>query len=365
MKKAGTSASLLLVTGVVFGACSDANDPFGVQGSARDVPSSEPASYTADEPFTTDLIAGRHMDIGEMQVWNDADVLNVKYVIDQADWCIYETHMHVATSLADLPQTKKGNPKPGHFDNKMDHECVTEFTYIVELVWAPGTELFIAAHADVSNGEGAWAAGPGFPGRNWATYFNFTVTEMMVQLPAVGPAVRWRSFGDTGEDEVYLGVGNLGADERVASNFGSTPWGSSNSVSFAYDPANDKLTTQVQIDQQTSFSLEYPNFASELASRTTCTLESLNALVITAVAGDPETTVIMNGINYNDGTNDIAIGDWSGTSDPSILEIAEADLGVDFRDGFTITGTLALSGSFGVDPELSRFEIAVTCPSGA
>jgi len=61
-----------------------------------------------------------------------------------------ETHLHVDGGLNPIPQTKKGNPIPGQFDYSECHEpCVTEYTYEVELDWAPCTVLEIAAHAVV------------------------------------------------------------------------------------------------------------------------------------------------------------------------------------------------------------------------
>ena len=65
-------------------------------------------AHTADEPFVTDLIAGRHMDVGDVLVWNDADYLYVKYVTI-ADWCLTQTRLHIATDIDGMPQTEKGN----------------------------------------------------------------------------------------------------------------------------------------------------------------------------------------------------------------------------------------------------------------
>jgi hypothetical protein len=101
------------------------------------------------DPFVTELLAGQTEKVGEVQVWNDADFLYVKYVIDAAGWCMTESHLAVATSLAGIPQ-KNGNPPPGQFPYKANHNpCVTEYTYQVPITWPAGAELFIAAHAVV------------------------------------------------------------------------------------------------------------------------------------------------------------------------------------------------------------------------
>jgi hypothetical protein len=118
-------------------------------------------AHTENEPFVVELYAGQNIDVGEINVWNDADYLYVKYLIDDdltpddpsddgVPTLIYETHLHVAEFPDLIPQTKKGNPIPGQFDNKTEHNPgVTEFTYQIPLVWGIDTEICIAAHAVV------------------------------------------------------------------------------------------------------------------------------------------------------------------------------------------------------------------------
>jgi hypothetical protein len=144
------------------------------------------AAHTMDDPFVTDLIAGggnakSAIDVGEILVWNDCNYLYVKYVTD-GYWTILETHLHVALSLDGIPQTKKGNPKPGHFEfhsYELLGDYVTEVTFEIplELGWQYCVELFIAAHAVVVNGrcqvETAWGAGYDFEGKNWATFLTY------------------------------------------------------------------------------------------------------------------------------------------------------------------------------------------------
>jgi len=137
-------------------------------------------------PYVTDLIAGggnpkSAIDVGEVIAWNDEDFLYVKYVTTD-DWYITETHLHVADSLEGIPQTKKGNPIPGHFDYAECHDPpVQTYTYTIPWTWSPGTTLYIAAHSvvvkiidgDVVQEETAWGEGEDFPGKNWATYFEY------------------------------------------------------------------------------------------------------------------------------------------------------------------------------------------------
>jgi hypothetical protein len=149
------------------------------------------SAHTESDPFVTDLVAGRDIDAGEVLVWNDADYLYVKYAT-AAGWCLSETHLHVAAALEGIPQTKNGNPIPGHFDYKSLHACSAETTYTIPMPWATGTELYIAAQAELlavtPSGfvysiylpQGAWGAGFDFPGKTPATYFTYTVQEVLV-----------------------------------------------------------------------------------------------------------------------------------------------------------------------------------------
>lgn len=118
-----------------------------------------PASaHTEADPMVVDLIAGQHTDVGDVLVWNDANNLYVKYMIEDPEdsddlWALTETHIAVATSYGALPQTKKGNPIPGQFAYSTEHDpAVTEFVYEIPKTWNAGTELYIAAHAVVQNG---------------------------------------------------------------------------------------------------------------------------------------------------------------------------------------------------------------------
>ncbi|MGI6208704.1 MAG: hypothetical protein ACOYEW_10915 [Anaerolineae bacterium] len=161
-------------------------------------------AHTQEDPLRVDLIAGQNMDAGDVLVWNGVEngraFLQVTYA--GKDWCVGETHLHVATSLADIPQTRSGNPIPGQFTYKREGACTPGASIRIPLDNVPvGTVLYIAAHAEVfpmvdgggsccgcdpcgdlcsrcdctGEGETAWGFGPGFSGANWATYFTYTV----------------------------------------------------------------------------------------------------------------------------------------------------------------------------------------------
>jgi hypothetical protein len=124
-------------------------------------------AHTPDDPFVTDLTAGggnikSAMDVGDVHVWNDGEYLYVEYVVTDEEWCLTETHLEVAIALEDIPQ-KNGNPPPGQFTYKGEHDCVLGVTYTIPLGdWALGTELLIAAHGVVQTG-GAGGLGGTLP----------------------------------------------------------------------------------------------------------------------------------------------------------------------------------------------------------
>jgi len=168
--------------------------------------------HTEGDPFTTDLIAGggspaSAIDVGDVLVWNDGDTLYVKYVIYEDGWCLTETHLHVAKSEGEIPQTKKGNPIPGQFDYKSEHDCVTDYT--IQLNWCPNTELFIAAHAVVQKTTVITAA----------PYYASTVVSYIQGLTKGGTSVRTeRSTPEQGL------IFEIGQDEHNFFSLGFGGW---------------------------------------------------------------------------------------------------------------------------------------------
>lgn len=131
--------------------------------------------------LVTDLIASQHYDVGDVTIWNDADFLYVEYKLSIIWLRLYQTHLHVATSLEDIPQSN-GNAIPGQFAYKTTHKrWVQNYTYQVPLdeSWETGTELYIASHATITGicnlFATAWGDGINFPGNKWGTYIIYTL----------------------------------------------------------------------------------------------------------------------------------------------------------------------------------------------
>jgi len=148
----------------------------------QDLYAGSPHYYGEPGPKDPSWYYAHRMRVGWVRVWNDGDNLYVRYTT--LDVGMDETHVAVAEAFEDIPQTKSGNPKVGQFPYK--HEglggAMTDLYTIPLGDWGPGTELVIAAHAALCNGETAWAdcGGPDayFPGNNWATYFTYIVQEI-------------------------------------------------------------------------------------------------------------------------------------------------------------------------------------------
>ena len=131
--------------------------------------------------LTTTLIAGQNTAAGSVTVFTDGNQICANYTTVDG-WVLTETHFAIATTLDGIPQTKKGNPRPGLFPYTSYHDPgLTDFTFCFEWPIVAEETVFVAAHAVVErpDGEGGvqqetgWGDGEPFPGANWATYFTF------------------------------------------------------------------------------------------------------------------------------------------------------------------------------------------------
>jgi hypothetical protein len=147
-------------------------------------------------PDVVTLWAGQTIDAGTVTVSNDEFNLYVTFTTAN-DWLLSETHLHVADSLAEVPQTKKGNPKIGNFAYQTTHDpYATEHTYTIakdNLSLDDNNSVVVAAHASVvqvdSSGnvidqETGWGAGDPFVDKgSWAMYFQYTWQECSAPPP--------------------------------------------------------------------------------------------------------------------------------------------------------------------------------------
>ena len=133
------------------------------------------------------LYAGQDMDVGDVRVsYDGTDNLTVEFVVVSDNWALAETHVHVAATLEDIPQTKNGNPIPGKFDYSAEYipadRTASDTLVIAVGQLEEGDSIYIAAHAEIVKldadaqiiqEESAWGDGQDFEGANWATYIVF------------------------------------------------------------------------------------------------------------------------------------------------------------------------------------------------
>ncbi len=127
------------------------------------------ASYT--------LYAGRSIDVGTVDVTSDGTYIYVTFNTTDG-WLLALTQSHVAGTLAGIPQTRRGNPMPGHFAGQSGWlGGATSYTETFPIADLGGKDVFVAAHAIVGRItrtciqiESAWAGDSDFPGHSWANY---------------------------------------------------------------------------------------------------------------------------------------------------------------------------------------------------
>jgi hypothetical protein len=152
-----------------------------------------PASVLAGYQVSPRLMAGQDTFVGVVQISGDPGGLTAHFMLrGGAGWCMTESAVHVVpvvagdvdAALAQIPQNRNGNPIPGHFDYKADHDCVTDYVLSIPVDGLYGSELLFAIHAVVIGPEGqeetAWTINCGgtfgpqpLPGANWGFYALF------------------------------------------------------------------------------------------------------------------------------------------------------------------------------------------------
>lgn len=101
------------------------------------------------------LIAGQEIYVGDVYVWNDNDNFHVLYRTFD-DWYLLETHLQVSKTEPEIPQTKKGNPIPGHFEfseifDIKDYRTDWYISFPIPDNMEYGETIVIAAHAEVAH----------------------------------------------------------------------------------------------------------------------------------------------------------------------------------------------------------------------
>jgi len=166
--------------------------------------------------------------------------------------------------------------------------------------------------------------------------------------------VRFRSFANTGGGEVYTGLANFGGGpNRVEADL---IWTEENIVTFTFDATADKLIASVTSESGTT-TIEYADLSAMLAKKGGAyTIADLNVMQITLANRDKNSAATFSNVAINGqsvGTfSEAGWNDWMVT-------------GIDFSQGFSVTGTIQLSGAFSNSQEKSKVEIKVGYSSDA
>lgn len=105
------------------------------------------AQVPCGTPLVKDLLAGQSIDAGNVTIYNTADSLYI-FVETSGNWRLTSTKIYVGT-LAGMPQTNTGNPKPGQFPYKKNFNppSTTSLT-VISLANLPACYI-VAVHADL------------------------------------------------------------------------------------------------------------------------------------------------------------------------------------------------------------------------
>jgi Ca2+-binding RTX toxin-like protein len=178
---------------------------------------------------------------------------------------------------------------------------------------------------------------------------------------------RYRSLGNSGGEEIYAGVPDLGtAARRTGAN--ATWVAGDNFVSFTLDPVNDKLISSMS-NSAGSWSVEYPNLAAQISTfHPGKSIADLDVLKIFMRNGDAQLGYVnVRDVEF-DGTPIDADPYAAGMQDftPSVFPPTVAldtwtITGLDFTDpaGWTMTARIERVGAFSTSQEATRVEFAL------
>jgi predicted ribosomally synthesized peptide with SipW-like signal peptide len=172
------------------------------------------------------------------------------------------------------------------------------------------------------------------------------VREPVVELGSVDfedyAGARFRSFGNTGANELYAGEGDLGngANRSEAGYTWVTP--GSHDVEVSYDSTLNQVTAMI---------------GGTSVTHTAGLVCEPDALQFSIVARDAGTSVALNNVDL--GGN--ALGDFLVSEGDASEWVTWNVSGFDFSSDFTFSGDLDLNGSFGSSQELSKVQVDFGC----
>lgn len=128
--------------------------------------------------ITTDLLAGRRYDAGDIRVYFDSDKVYVEYETS-ADWYIRETHLYIGEHEL-LPVNRRGEPVPLYFQlGEAYPEGAQTLIYAVSKSNLPkcftisaNAEVYRTVEGEIVQAEMAWGRGERFTQTSWGMFFD-------------------------------------------------------------------------------------------------------------------------------------------------------------------------------------------------
>lgn len=170
------------------------------------------------------LVAGRHMDVGTVDVAMAGEDLLVTYNISEPGIYLEEIHLDIFAGIDQFKCHRKlshGGAIPGKFSFKASwdqdekiakHTVKIPASYLDDII-GDADCFFIATHAALSNGETAWGGlceksdkgvsldiAKQFPGANWSVYFEFCPEECTTSIDFT---YAWEDLRDMPNDADY------------------------------------------------------------------------------------------------------------------------------------------------------------------
>ncbi|MFN3752713.1 hypothetical protein [Flavobacterium sp.] len=127
---------------------------------------------------TTDLLAGRRFDAGELRVYFDAEKVYVEYETNE-NWYIRKTHLYIGDQEL-TPVNRRGEPVPVNFPMGGTHpEGEQNIVYSISKDVLPkcfsisaNAEVYLVQDGEIVLVETAWARGERFTQSSWGMFFD-------------------------------------------------------------------------------------------------------------------------------------------------------------------------------------------------
>lgn len=218
MKLLKPFSAMIVVSLIAFMGC-EKESPMSADLSAPKLADDVMAKVSANgtEYSTVELIAAKSVDVGDVS-FDDIDTDNdgtddaLQVTIESADgWKLVSTNLWVGSSLSDMPDTRKGDPKPRRFPYHSRRICDSIWTVTIPFEaigyeCGDTTTWYVAANAVVRKVSGhrkhrtesAWSGDTRFRDKrgHWATYTTIVIDcDGPSEPPPPPPATPHPSFG--------------------------------------------------------------------------------------------------------------------------------------------------------------------------